>query len=58
MREFTLILKGHTTYMDLYLRPLFGAIPPETWFLVDENGDILTLGGDCIMIRNPEESDA
>ena len=29
----------------------FGDIPPETWYLVDESGDTITLGGERIIVR-------
>lgn len=34
----------------LLLVPLFGSMPPETHYLIDESGDAITLGGDRILI--------
>lgn len=35
---------------ELLLVPLFGSMPPETHYLIDEDGDAITFGGDRILV--------
>lgn len=39
-----------TNMGELLLIPLFGTLPPETHYLVDEQGSAITFGGDRILI--------